>query len=162
MTPTVDVLKTKQNLTGNAGKNCVRQEYAAIRPGLLRQTIGGLEFLKPQPVAAFLATSAIICEARKLLRPNQSNFNPEFFVFRVSSFTKKIGLFGGLGFLAVGDGTSSRIVLLHDFPRKEVSYRGHAEHGSSRASEIRVLFFRLDSGRALFLKPGSHAKSYHT
>jgi hypothetical protein len=91
MTPTVDVLKTKQNLTGNAGKNCVRQEYAAIRPGLLRQTIGGLEFLKLQPVAAFLATSAIICEARKLLRPNQSNFNPEFFVFRGVAIHEEIG-----------------------------------------------------------------------
>src|SRR5215471_17988118 len=105
--------------------------------------------------------------------------NPEFFVFRVPPFMKKLVVSKMMcdrpprslrsrlppSRIAVEQHARSAlkttILLLHDFPRKEVSYRGHAEHGSPRASEIRVLLFRLDSGRALFLKSGSHTKSYH-
>src|SRR5262245_3229358 len=89
MTPTVDVLKTKQNLTGNAGKNCVARRFSDPAR-LLRQTIGGLDDLQTPTGGGLSRHFSNHCEARKLLRANQSNFNPEFFVFRVSPFMKKL------------------------------------------------------------------------
>jgi len=90
MTPTVDVLKTKQSTDRKRWEELLRQPRFSDPAHLLRQTIGGLDNSQTPTGGGLSRHFSNHCEAQKLLCLNQSNFNPEFFVFRVSPFMKKL------------------------------------------------------------------------
>ena len=83
MTPTVDVLKTKQSTDRKRWEE-LRGTRFSDPAHLLRQTIGGLDDSQTPTGGGLSRHFSNHCEAQKLLCLNQSNFNPEFFVFRTA------------------------------------------------------------------------------